>query len=70
MATAWALKHNCAACEYWQGERKVQSDPRVVEYSGSGTCTGQNRTYRGRQVSGGTYPGERCWVCWRCLKEK
>lgn len=42
MATQWTNQHNCATCEYWQGERKVRSDPRVVEWFGSGTCAGQS----------------------------
>jgi len=68
--TAWTMKHGCATCEYWTGQRQVNSDPRTVEWSGSGTCTGPSSSERGKQVSGGTYPGGgRCWVCWRCLKE-
>ncbi len=69
MATAWAMKHGCATCEYWGGQRQVQSDARVVDWSGSGICSGQSHSMRGKQVSGGTYPGKKCWVCWRCLKE-
>jgi len=68
MATAWTIKHECATCEYWGGQRQVYSDPRIVEWSGSGICAGQSHS-RGKQVSGGTHSGERCWACWRCLKE-
>lgn len=70
MATQWAMKHGCATCEYWDGDRQVHSDPRVVDWSGDGTCLGQSRSHHGRKVSGGTYCGERCWVCWRCIRER
>lgn len=69
MASSWTNEHRCATCEYWGGERKVHSDPRVVDWFGSGMCSGQNRGRRGKQVSGGIRPGGSCWECWRCLKE-
>lgn len=70
MAVSWTMDHNCATCEYWGGQRKVHSDARVVDWSGSGVCAGQNRTYRGKQISGGIHPGGgSCWECWRCLRE-
>lgn len=69
MAVSWTMDHNCATCEYWGGHRQVHSDTRVVDWSGSGVCAGQNRGNRGKQISGGTHPGGGCWECWRCLRE-
>lgn len=70
MATAWAMKKQCATCEYWEGERQLCSDPRVVEckMSDLGLCTGPDGAYRGKKVSAGTCVGKRCWACWHCLK--
>lgn len=38
MATAWTMKHGCATCEFWGGQRQAQRDPRVVEWFGSGVA--------------------------------
>ncbi len=68
----WANKHQCVSCQYWDGERSVCHDSRVVEApSGAkGICRGNNRQYRGKQVASGLYiGGERCYCMWYCLSE-
>ena len=71
--TYWALKHECATCEYWDGPRRIESDPRVVKCpddydQAKGVCQGRSHN-RGKRTHASTHCGEQCWVCMRGLKE-
>ena len=71
MKTFWAMKKECATCEYWDGPRIIQSDPRVVECENGytvGICNGTSH-YRGKQVIAGLKCGAKCYKRWHCLKE-
>ena len=70
MKTFWTMKRECATCEYWDGPRKIKSDPRVVDCEHGnvvGTCCGQG-IHRGKQVPAGLSTTG-CYKCWHCLKE-
>lgn len=69
--TYWASHHQCVSCEYWDGERAVKSDSRVVEckVGTKGTCMGPNRMHRGRQVDCGLRTGSGCYQQWRYVHE-
>ena len=76
--TYWAHSHQCVSCQYWNGPRSIHSDPRVVEApSGAkGTCMGNSRSYRGKEVSAGLHIGSAghggpldCYRMWDALSE-
>ncbi len=72
MTILWAIKKQCGTCEYWDGPRETQSDPRVVRCDNAqvmGTCNGMGHN-RGRQVQAGLHCGGKCWRCWHCLRER
>lgn len=71
MFTSWAMKHECATCEYWNGHRRINSDPRTIDYEGKGICEGFSH-HRGQEVHGSTHVGgfSSCWTCKRGLKER
>ena len=71
--TYWAMKHECATCAYWNGERRFVSDNRVVEcpsnYDNAMGVCGGNSANRGKMTHASLHSGERCWVCMRGLRE-
>lgn len=71
MQPYWALKHPCACCEYWDGERTIANRTDLVYCDGlsTGTCMGPHPKYRGHQIRPGTYTGNQCFKLWHCLSE-
>jgi len=69
MKSFWTMKKECATCEFWDGIRKITSDPRVVDCEHGhvqGICCG-NSSSRGKQVPA-SMSGCRNYKCWHCLK--
>ncbi len=72
MATYWTIKKQCATCAYWNGPRRMKSDPRVVECpndynSAMGMCQGTRfPAKRGKLTHASTCAGG--GMCWSCAK--
>jgi hypothetical protein len=69
----FAKSHNCCTCEYWDGPRQIQHDPRVIECSPSakGVCCGPSMNRRGKTISGGTRVSDwqKCYEIKRSMLE-
>ena len=77
MAIYWTMKKQCATCEYWDGPRSFQSDPRVVKCpdnydAAKGVCSGTRfPAQRGKMTHASTCAGGgMCWECARGLSER
>ena len=72
--TFFAINKECATCEYWDGPRRINSDPRTVQCPDGqvpGTCCSPNSNFRGRQMKSSTGGGVSvtCYRRWRYLKD-
>lgn len=70
--TYWARSHECVSCEFWTGPRQITRNPCVVEAKAGvrGTCMGQNKRFRGKEVPCGYKITDGCYVMWKYLSER